>query len=107
MSSVRRSFPVEMIDAWPEIFDEIEMNVVPLNYVHFVEITFIDKKIWKVDLKGSMKNKNPDSIKQNINGIITQYEDSIQNIDFKLDIDRIKRDISRLTKRFLKNKKLK
>jgi hypothetical protein len=102
-----KSLPKDVIDLWPEIFDHVKLNVVPLNYVHSIEITFKNKKIWEIDCKRNLKTQSWEEFEIEIKSVIGSYEDDIQSIDFKLDTDRIKKDISRSTKRFLRNRKLK
>lgn len=101
-----KPLPKDVIDRWPEVFGEIKLNVVPLSYLHAVKITFKNKKIWELELE-SQATKNWESFEKEIKEIITQYEDSIENIDFRLDTERIKKDVTLYTKKFLKNKKLK
>jgi hypothetical protein len=38
--------------------------------------------------------------------LLKTYEKNIESIDFKLDTEKIKKDIERTTRRFLKKKKL-
>lgn len=102
-----KTLPKDVIDLWPEIFGEVTLNVIPLLYVHTIEITFKNNKVWEIDFKQNLKNQSWDDFEDEIKTIISQYEDSIKNIDFKLDTDRLKKDITKHTKKFLKNKKLK
>lgn len=101
-----RTLPKDVIDLWPEIFQEVELNVVPLNYVHIIEITFKNNKVWNIDFKKNSKLQSFEEFEKEIKSIIKNYETEIKSIDFKLDTDRIKRDISKSTRKFLKNKKL-
>lgn len=102
-----KSLPRDVIDLWPEIFNDVELNVVPLNYVHTIEIKFKNNKVWEIDFKKNLKVQSWEAFEDEIKTIIKQYEDQIHAIDFKLDTDKIKRDISRSTKKFLRNRKLK
>lgn len=101
-----KSFPKDVVDRWPEVFGEITLNVVPLTYLHAVKITFKNKKVWEIEIKKESK-ASWDSFEEHIKEVIAQYEDSIDNIDFRLDTDRIKKDIQKNTKKFLNNRKLK
>lgn len=101
-----KKLPKDVIDRWPEIFGEISLNVVPLQYLHTVRITFKNSKIWEIDFEKDSK-RNWDSFEKEIKEIVSQYEDSIENIDFKLNTDKIKKDITKHTTKFLKNRKLK
>ncbi len=101
-----KTLPQDVIERWPEIFGEITLNVIPLQYLHSVKITFKNKKVWEIDFEAHSK-KNWDNFEKQVKEIVAEYEDNIENIDFKLDTDRIKKDITKHTKKFLNNKKLK
>lgn len=102
-----KTLPKDVIDLWPEIFGEVTLNVVPLIYVHMIEITFKNNKVWEIDFKKNLKARNWDVFEKEIKDMIQEYEDEIMAIDFKLDTDRIKKDITKHTKKFLNNRKLK
>lgn len=101
-----RKLPIEVIDHWPEIFGEITLNVVPVVYLHTVQITFKNKKVWEIEFDKE-KNLSWDDVEIQLKELVSKYEDDIESIDFKLDTVRIKKDISSHTRKFLKNKKLK
>ena len=46
------------------------------------------------------------TLEKNVKEIISSYEAEIDNIDFKLDTDQIKRDMIKASNRFLKKRKL-
>lgn len=101
-----KPLPKDVIDRWPEVFGEITLNVVPLRYLHAVKITFKNSKVWEIELEKDSK-LDWDNFEKQIKDVLSQYEENIENIDFKLDTDRIKKDITKNTKKFLNNKKLK
>ena len=102
-----KQLPDDVINLWPEIFGEVTLNVVPLIYVHTVEITFKNSKVWEIDFKKNLKAQNWDAFEKELKEIIIQYENDISEIDFRLDTDRIKKDMIKHTKKFLNNRKLK
>lgn len=101
-----KTLPKDVIERWPEVFGEITCNVVPLHYLNTISITFKNGKIWEIQINQEESN-NWDSFESQVRDIIKEYESTIDNIDFQLDTDRIKKDITKHTKKFLKNKKLK
>lgn len=101
-----KPLPKDVIDRWPEVFGEITLNVVPLQYLHAVKITFKNGKVWEIELQKDAK-LDWDNFEKQVKETMSQYEDNIENVDFKLDTDRIKKDITKHTKKFLNNKKLK
>lgn len=102
-----KQLPNDVIELWPEIFGEVTLNVVPLSYVHTIEITFKNSKVWEIDFKKNLKVQSWSDFEKEIKEIIRQYEDEIDKIDFRLDTDRIKKDIIKHTKKFLNSRKLK
>jgi gas vesicle protein len=102
-----KCLPDDVIRLWPEIFGEVTLNVVPLSYVHTIEITFKNTKVWEIDFKKNLKAQNWETFEKEIKEVIRQYEDEIDKIDFRLDTDRIKKDMIKHTKKFLNNRKLK
>jgi hypothetical protein len=97
--------PKDVIAHWPEIFGEIEVKAIPLEYLESVNITFEDGNIWVIDLNEDAKNENPDELGEGIEDLLEEYEDVIVNIDFKVDVRKIKKDITARTHRFLKKRK--
>ncbi len=102
-----KTLPKDVIDRWPEVFGEITLNVVPLRYLHAVTITFKNKKIWEIELENDLNERSWDNFERQMKEIVSEYEDTIENVDFKLDTNRIKKDITKHTNKFLNNKKLK
>jgi hypothetical protein len=89
---------------WPEIFENIELSTIPILYLHSVRITFNDGKIWDIDVDKSKKSNNNVKIEQSLVKLFDEYEDRIQHIDFRLDTEKIKKDITKKTKKLLKKK---
>lgn len=70
-----------------------------------MRIIFHDGKIWEVDIEKSLQSPNADSIEKEIETLIEQYNDHIENIDFRLNVQKVKQDITKRTKFFLKKGK--
>jgi len=101
-----RILPKEVIDSWPEVFGEVKLRVLPLRYLHAVIISFKDGKIWEVKVTTETQKKGWETFEQSLSELFKTYEARIDNVDFKLDTVRIKKDIEKNTQRFLKKRKL-
>lgn len=99
-----KKLPPDVIDHWPEVFDEIDIDVIPIEYLDSIRVQFEDGKIWDIDVKASRQKKDLD-IELAIEELFEQYEDVIVNIDFRLDTEKVKRDIQNRTKFFMKKRK--
>lgn len=101
-----RHLPKEVIEAWPEVFGEVKLHILPLRYLHAVIITFKDGKVWEVKVTAETQRKGWDSFESSLSELFKTYERRIDNIDFKLDTNRIRKDVERGTQKFLRKKKL-
>jgi hypothetical protein len=101
-----RILPKDVIKGWPEVFGEVHLNVLPLRYLHTVLVNFKDGKTWEIKITAKTRREGWDSFNENLADLISTYKENLDNIDFKLDTDRVKTDVQRSTQRFLKNKKL-
>lgn len=106
MTSTGKPLPKEVIDCWPEVFSEIQLNVLPLKYLNTVLINFKDGKTWEVKITAEAKKDGWTVFEKQLSELVKNYEDSIDNVDFKLDTTRVRKDIEKASSQFLKRKKL-
>jgi hypothetical protein len=98
--------PPEVVDHWPEVFEDLDVKVVPIEYLNSVRIFFEDGKVWEIDIaKTKQKASSEESLEDTLEELFEQYEDVIINIDFRLDTIRLKEDIKKRTRTFLKKRK--
>lgn len=106
--TIGKKFPKDVIEHWPEVFGEITLNVVPIQYLESITVTFKNKKIWEINLRDKEEAKNDwDSFERHLKEMLSSYESEIDNVDFKLDTERVKRDMITTTNKFLKKRQLK
>ena len=105
----KKSLPPDVVDQWPEVFSDIDVKAVPLSYLDSMRIIFEDGKIWDIDIANEIRKSGMAEvdIEAEISELVSNYEDSIKHIDFRLDVAKVKKDVIKNTKRFLKkpNKK--
>lgn len=102
-----KKFPSDVIQHWPEVFGEITLNVIPLKYLDSITISFKNKKIWEVNLRSKQAQTDWDTFEKGLKEMLSSYESEIENVDFKLDTERVKKDMIKYTNKFLKKRKLK
>jgi hypothetical protein len=102
-----KQFPKDVVEHWPEVFGEITLNVVPLQYLDSITVTFKNNKVWEIKISSKQARDNWDTFEHNLKEMLSSYESDIENVDFKLDTERVKKDIIKNTSRFLKKRKLK
>jgi hypothetical protein len=106
VSNNGKILPKEVIAHWPEVFGEVELNVVPIRYLHTVLVNFKDGKTWEIKVTASVKRAGWLSFEKNLKELCQNYEEAIDNVDFKLDTERLRKDIERSTQRFFRKRKL-
>lgn len=106
MTSKGKTLPKEVIECWPEVFGEVKLNVLPLRYLNMVVITFKDGKVWEIKVTTKTRSGDWETFEKSLAEIVKVYEKRIVSVDFKLDTDKVKKDMKNLTDRFLKKKKL-
>jgi len=99
-----KKLPPDVVDHWPEVFKEISIDVIPIEYLDSIRVLFEDGKIWDIDVKSSRQKPDLD-IEAAIEDLIDEYDDFISNIDFRLDTEKVKRDIKSRTHTFMKKRK--
>ena len=106
MTRSGKTLPKDVIDMWPEVLNDIELNVLPIKYISTVLITFKDGKSWEIKITAKAKREGWPIFEESIDELYKTYEDSIETVNFKLDTERVRKDIERSTQKFLKKKKL-
>jgi hypothetical protein len=95
--------PPEVVNHWPEVFKDIEIDVVPLEYLHSLRVSFTDGKIW--DIKIDKTKNTVENLEKALDDLFEEYNDVIENVDFRLDTAKVKSDITTRTRKFLKLRK--
>ena len=100
----RKKLPKDVIAHWPEIFDDIEVKVVPVEYLDSIHVSFDNDDKWVIEFD---KNEEItyDAVAESLDQLFEEYEDDIVNIDFRLDTKKVKEDIQRRTRQFMKKRR--
>jgi hypothetical protein len=93
--------PRHLVKEWPEVFEDLYMNTMPVAYLDTIHLEFADGRVWQIDIKDQLKEEKPDAIADRLLDTLAEYKDEIKKIDFKVDIDRLKKDIGDSTKSIL------
>lgn len=97
-----KRLPPEVVDHWPEVFEDVQVDVVPVEYLHSVRVTFDDGITWDIDVT---RDKDGIDVESALADLMDQYQDSITHVDFRLDTEKVKHDISKRTHIFMKKRR--
>ena len=70
----------------------------PVTYIDLIHLEFNDGRVWQLDVKSQLTEDDADSVAERLMLTIGEYKDTISKIDFKIDIERLKKDIADSTK---------
>lgn len=90
-----------IVQEWPEIFEDIYMSTIPVLYMHSVELEFEDGRIWAINISDQLEEQDADTVADKLVETFHEFQDEIQNIIFKVDIDKLKNDVISSTNNFL------
>lgn len=85
--------PRHLVKEWPEVFEDLYMNTMPVGYLETVRLDFVDGRIWEIDVKSELEKQTADGIADVLIATLQEYKDEIKKIDFKVDVERLKKDI--------------
>lgn len=85
--------PRHLVQEWPEVFEDLHMNTMPVAYLDMLRLEFNDGRIWEVDVQDQLKSDDAQAVADRLVNIFNEYRDDLKKIDFKMDIDRLKEDI--------------
>jgi hypothetical protein len=90
--------PRQLIKEWPEVFEDLYMNTMPVAYLDLIQLEFSDGRVWEIDIREELDKQDANSIADTLINTLQEYKDEIKKIDFKVDIEKLKLDIKKSTK---------
>ena len=93
--------PSHLIKEWPEVFEDMYMNTMPVAYLKSVRLEFNNGRIWEIDIQEQLSNATNDIVAEKLLDTFTEYKEEITKVDFTIDIQRLKQDITDKTNKLL------
>jgi len=96
--------PQEIIDHWPEIFEDVEIKAIPIEYLQGVNVHFKDGRQWNIDLR-RRRGTTLEAVEEILDEFFKEHDELIESVDFNLNTQKVKKDVQERTKRFMKRPK--
>lgn len=93
--------PKHLVKEWPEVFEDLYMDTMPVAYVDVMILEFKDGRIWEIDIKEQLKSNHPDAVAKKLLDTLSEFKETIKSLDFKIDIEMLKADIKKRTNNIL------
>lgn len=100
-----KKLPDDVIRHWPEVFKDIDIKTIPIQYLSTIRIEFNEGTVWEIDC--AAKKETGADMNQTIADLFEDYGSKILHVDFRLNTAKVKRDIQKKTRAFMKNPKKK
>ena len=93
--------PFELVQEWPEVFEDMYMSTMPVYYLQILRLSFKNGRVWEIDVREQLSKNSDDITAEKILEIFTEYKEDIVKIDFSIDVEKLKSDIKEQTKKIL------
>ena len=93
--------PKHIVKEWPEVFEDLYMNTMPVAYVDTMILEFNDGRVWQIDIREQLKDADPNDVAKRLLDTLSEYKDTIKKIDFKINIQKLKDEIKNRTDKIL------
>lgn len=93
--------PRHLVKEWPEVFEDLYMNTMPVAYLINLRLEFNNGRIWEINVQEQLKDADADSVADKLLNTFQEYRNDIKKIDFQMDIERLKKDIQESSKNLL------
>lgn len=94
--------PYDELDCWPEIFNDIKIKIIPVKYLSEVSILFANNKVWKIELYEHLTVEQQNQFEKQLKQMLKVYSDNIVKINYKINVKKVKKDITSKTKKFFR-----
>jgi|TARA_R110001606_G_scaffold350654_1_gene500804 hypothetical protein len=101
---VPKRLPRDVIASWPEIFGKVEINAIPTEYLQSIIVSFKNGDRWDIEMNSKELVSEDITVEQIIEDLLEEYEDDISAVDFRVHTARVKRDMIKTTRKFMKGK---
>ena len=71
----------------------------PVAYLKSVRLEFNNGRIWEIDIQEQLDNATNDLVAEKLLDTFQEYREDITKVDFSIDIQRLKQDITDKTKK--------
>ena len=75
------------------------MNTMPVHYLESIRLEFGNGRIWEIDIQEQLGNATNDIVAEKLLDTFQEYREDITKVDFSIDIQRLKQDITDKTKK--------
>lgn len=73
----------------------------PVAYLNSIKLEFKNGRVWEIRVPDLLAKAAADDVADKLLDIFQEYNEEISKLDFEIDVEKLKEDISKETKKFL------
>lgn len=73
----------------------------PVEYLEYVHLEFANGRVWQINIKEQLKELASTEVATRLIDTMSEYRTEIVKLDFKVDIEKLKKDIGDSTSSIL------
>ena len=73
--------PKEVVAHWPEVFKDLKIESIPIEYLLSIKVEFRDGKNWEIRVKKNRQKLTNKELEKSIKDLFEHYGNSIKNVD--------------------------
>ena len=90
MQQPRPNVSNQIVKQWLEVFKNLYMDTMPLEYLETMTLEFSNGRIWEIDVMEQISNQDRNDIANRILNTFDEYKNEIVKIDFRIDIEKLR-----------------
>ena len=91
--------PEHLASEWPEVFENLYINSLPIGYVELIKVEFYNGRKWEIDLRADNEAVTV-PVKDLVLETFNDFKDEITKLEFTIDVKKLKTDVEIQSKRF-------
>jgi hypothetical protein len=100
---VPKSFkiPKHLVNEWPEVFEDMYISTMPVEYLHSIKLEFHDGRVWEIAVDDQLTSLKSQAIADRLIETLYEYANDVKKIDFKVNVEKLKTDIKKEIRKIL------
>ena len=93
--------PKNLVNEWPEIFEDMYISTMPVEYLHSIKLEFHDGRVWEIAVDEQLTSLKSQAIADRLIETLYEYAEDVKKIDFKVNVEKLKTDIKKEIRKIL------
>jgi hypothetical protein len=84
--------PSYLVKEWPEVFEDLYMSTMPVEYLHSIRLEFKNGRIWEINVTDQINKIHSQQLADNLVQSLLDCATDVKKIEFNVDVNKLKND---------------